>query len=109
MKELARLALVSKFWTDNYKERISTEQQRLKDLAAQAPFSYSGVAPNQTLLDMIPTTLPAVLTPSHSSPGTYIVVHIYPLAPSLPYMSLSFLGMERAGHRMAGKYFASVH
>lgn len=64
LNELARLASVSKVWAAEVKSRLAAEQQRLRAVAAEAPLFLNSAGPHQPLQDVIPTTLPPVLSPS---------------------------------------------
>lgn len=63
LSELARLTTVSKVWAETYKMRLSSDQQRLKALVADAPLDPSSPVPRQPLLSLLPTHLPPSPTP----------------------------------------------
>lgn len=73
LHELARLAGVSKLWAAIYEARLSSEQQRLKALAAEAPLvpSSTASAPRRPLLDPVPSHLPPSPNPADQGQGRW--------------------------------------
>lgn len=53
MKDLGRVATVSKLWAASYKASLFSDKQRLKALAAQTPLPINGVVPQQPLLGIV--------------------------------------------------------